>query len=86
MSESKQKVPTAGLRTIEKDGFHKKFPVRSYAILLCEIGGSRVKAVRLDEQVCWTDAVKTALQDNPGWRFKRCDQVMDRDFEEGEQI
>lgn len=81
----KQK-PTVGLKTVEKDGFHKKIPVRSYLVALTEVGGSRVKAIRLDGQSSWDEAKKTATEDNPGWRFKGIFPLMDRDFEEGEKV
>ena len=80
------KKPTVSVKTVEKDGFHKKIPVKSYVIVLTEIGGSKVKAVRLDEQVSIGQAKKTAVVDNPGWRFKGLFPLMDRDFEEGERI
>ena len=82
----KQREPTVGLRTIEKDGFHKKVPVRSYAILMCEAGGSRVKAIRLDNQISVAEAISTALKDNPGWLLKRAEMLMDRDFGEDERV
>ena len=81
----KQK-PTVGLKMVEKDGFHKKIPVKSYVIVLTEIGGSRVKAVRLDEQVNIDQARRTAVADNPGWRWKGAFPLTDRDFDEGERI
>ena len=80
------KEPTARVKMIEKDGFHKRIPVRSYAILMCEAGGNRVKAIRLDNQASVTEAIKTALKDNPGWLLKSAEMLMDRDFEEGERI
>lgn len=82
----KQKQPTAGTKMIETNGFHRRVVARSYVVVLTEIGGSRVKAVRLDNQTAWVDAIQTAISDNPGWRLKRCDQLMDRDFEEGERV
>lgn len=78
-------IPTAGVKTILKNGFHKKIPVRSYVIILTEIGGSRVKAVRLDEQISLSEAQKTALADNVGWRWKGAFPLTDRDFEKGEE-
>lgn len=82
----KQKQPTAGTKMIETNGFHRRVVARSYVVVLTEVGGSRVKAVRLDNQTSWVDAIQTAIDDNPGWRFKLCDQLMDRDFEEGERV
>lgn len=80
------KKPTVSVKTVEKDGFHKKIPVKSYVIVLTEIGGSKVKAVRLDEQVSIGQAKKTAVADNPGWRWKGTFPLTDRDFKEGERI
>ena len=86
ISESKERKPTAGTVTVEKNGFHKRIPVRSYAVLLTEVGGSRVKAIRLDAQSSWDEARKTATQDYPGWRFKGIMPLTDRDFQEGEKL
>lgn len=86
MVEAKKPKPTTGIRVIEKDGFHKKVPVRSYAVLLCEAGGSRIKAIRLDNQISGGEAIKTALEDNPGWLLKSAEMLMDRDFGKGERI
>lgn len=68
-------------KVIEKDGFHRRVRTWSYVIVLTEIGGSRVKAVRLDEQTSMAEAQKTALADNPGWRFKGLFTLGDKDFE-----
>ena len=81
--EKTERKPTAGTKTVEKNGFHKRIPVRSYVIVLCEVGGSRVKAVRLDNQASWDEARKTAVTDNKGWKFKGLYPLTDRDFEEG---
>ena len=86
ISESKEPKPTVSTKTIERQGFHKRIPVRSYVIVLCEVGGSRVKAVRLDEQMSWDQARQTAVTDNPGWRFKGIMPLTDRDFQEGERV
>ena len=74
-------IPTAGVKTIVKNGFHKKIPVRSYVIVLTEIGGSGVKAIRLDKQSTWQEAHRTALADNPGWKWKGFFPLTDRDFD-----
>lgn len=74
-------IPTVETEVIIKDGFHKRVVLRSYAVLLCEIGGSRVKAVRLDRQANIGEAIRTALTDNPGWKLKRADPLNDRDFD-----
>lgn len=79
-------MPTAGTTVIEKDGFHKRIPVRSFVVVLTEIGGSRVKAVRLDQQKSMDEARQTAVTDNPGWRWKGTFPLTDRDFKEGERV
>ena len=68
-------------KVIEKDGFHRRVRTWSYVIVLTEIGGSRVKAIRLDEQTSMAEARKTALADNPGWRWKGLFTLSDGDFE-----
>lgn len=68
-------------KVIEKDGFHRRVRTWSYVIVLTEIGGSRVKAVRLDEQTSMAEARKTALADNRGWKWKGLFTLSDRDFE-----
>lgn len=82
----KSRTPTVQIGHKEKNGFHKKVPVRSYAILMCEAGGSRVKAIRLDNQISVAEAIGTALKDNPGWLLKRAEMLMDRDFGEEERV
>ncbi len=78
-------IPTAGTIVVEENGRKRRVAVRSYAIVLTEIGGSQVKVVRLDRQACARDAIRTAEQDSPGWRFKGFLPLMDRDFEGGEK-
>lgn len=68
-------------KVIEKNGFHRRVRTWSYAVVLTEIGGSRVKVIRLDEQTSMAEARKTALADNPGWRWKGLFTLSDRDFE-----
>ena len=70
---------------VEKNGFHRKVRTWSYVIVLTEIGGSTVKAVRLDDQVSMDEARKTAVADNPNWRFKGLFPLSERDFERGKQ-
>lgn len=65
----------------DKNGFHRRVRTWSYAVVLTEIGGSKVKAIRLDEQTSMAEARKTALADNPGWRWKGLFTLSDRDFE-----
>lgn len=77
-------TPTAGTIMKEENGIKRRVVVRSYVVVLCEIGGSGVKAIRLDKQSTWQEARRTALQDNPGWRWKGIFPLTDRDFEKGE--
>ena len=70
-------------KVIEKDGFHRRVRTWSYVVVLTEIGGSRVKAIRLDEQTSMDEARRTALADNSGWKWKGTFPLTDRDFEEG---
>lgn len=65
----------------DKNGFHRRVRTWSYVIVLTEIGGSKVKAIRLDEQTSMAEARKTALADNPGWKWKGLFTLSDRDFE-----
>ena len=74
-------VPTAGTMIKEEAGRKRRIVVRSYVVVLCEVGGSGVKAVRLDRQASMDDARRTALTDNPGWRWKGIFPLTDRDFE-----
>ena len=86
MGREKHLIPTAGIRAVEKNGFHRKIPVRSFFVGMTEIGGSEVKAVRIDSVTSWEQARVVAEAENPGWRFKGSWPLMDRDFKEGEQI
>ena len=70
-------------KVIEKNGFHRRIRTWSFVIVMTEIGGSNVKAVRLDDQVSMDEARKTAETDNPGWRFKGLFTLSERDFERG---
>lgn len=76
-------VPTAGTVIKEESGRKRRIVVRSYVVVLTEVGGSGVKAVRLDRQASMDDARRTALQDNPQWRWKGIFPLTDRDFEGG---
>lgn len=76
-------TPTAGTMIKEESGRKRRIVVRSYVVVLTEIGGSGVKAVRLDRQASMDDARRTALQDNPQWRWKGTFPLTDRDFERG---
>lgn len=76
-------TPTAGTVIKEEAGRKRRIVVRSYVVVLCEVGGSGVKAVRLDKQSTMQEAKQTALADNPGWRFKGLFALTDKDFERG---
>lgn len=73
-------------KVIEKNGFHRRIRTFSYVVVLTEIDGSNVKAVRLDNQMGIDEARKTAVSDNPGWRFKGIFTLSDKDFEKGVRI
>ncbi len=77
-------TPTAGTVIKEEAGRKRRIVVRSYVVVLCEIGGSAVKAIRLDKQSSIDEARRTALADYPGWRWKGIFPLTDRDFEKGE--
>jgi hypothetical protein len=77
-------TPTAGTVIKEEAGRKRRVAVYSFVVVLTEIGGSGVKAIRLDKQSTWQEAQRTALTDNPGWRWKGIFPLTDRDFEKGE--
>lgn len=80
------KRPTTGSKTITlPNGCHRTIRTFSYGILMTEIGGYQVRAIRLDNQPGRTAALKKALDDNPGYRFKAMTELNDRDFDEGEK-
>lgn len=62
-------------------GFHRKVRIWSYIVILTEKGGSDVKHVVLHNQTGTDEAVRTALEDNPGYRFKGLMALTERDFE-----
>lgn len=68
-----------------KNGFHRKVRVFSFAVVMCEVGGTAVKAIRLDNQLSMDQARKTAETDNPGWQFKGLFTLSDKDFERGKK-
>ena len=76
-------TPTAGTVIKEEAGRKRRVAVYSFVVVLTEIGGSGVKAVRLDKQASMDDARKTACADNVGWRWKGTFPLTDRDFERG---
>ena len=76
-------TPTAGTVIKEESGRKRRVAVYSFVVVLTEIGGSGVKAIRLDKQSTWQEAQRTALTDNPGWRWKGIFPLTDRDFERG---
>lgn len=71
---------------IETKGFHRKVRTWSYVVILTQIGGTDVKHVVLHDQTSMGEAKKTAVDDNPGYRFKGLMPLSDRDFEKGERI
>lgn len=62
-------------------GFHRKVRTWSYVVILTEKGGSDVKHVTLHNQTSMDAARRTALEDNPGYRFKGLVALTERDFE-----
>lgn len=66
---------------VEKNGFHRKIRTWSYAVILTQKGGSDVKTVVLHGQTSMGQAKRTALEDNPGYRFKMIVPLTERDFE-----
>lgn len=78
-------TPTAGTVIKEEAGRKRRIVVRSYVVVLTEIGGSGVKAVRLDKQSSMDEARVTACADNVGWRWKGTFPLTDRDFERGQK-
>ena len=65
---------------IDMNGFHRKVRTWSFVVVMCEKGGTDVKAIRLDNQTSMDEARMTAEQDNPGWRFKGIFTISERDF------
>lgn len=75
--------PTTGSRTITlPNGCHKKVDLYTFAVILTEINGDRVKAVRVDEQSSEVTAAKKALLESPGWKLKAVCKLTDGDFDE----
>ena len=74
-------TPTAGTIVKEESGRKRRIVVRSYVVVMCEVGGSAVKAIRLDKQSSMDEARKIALADYPGWKWKGIFPLTDRDFE-----
>lgn len=68
---------------IDVNGFHRKVRTWSFVVVMCEVDGTAVKAIRLDNQTSIDEARKTAEQDNPNWRFKGIFTLSARDFERG---
>lgn len=64
-----------------KAGFHRKVRTWSYVVILTEKGGNDVKHVTLHDQTGMDEARRTALEDNPGYRFKAIVPLTERDFE-----
>lgn len=78
--------PTRGFKTITlPNGCHRKIPTYSFGVLMTEIGGTQVKAVRIDDQASKAMAAKRAIEENPGWRFRALTELNDRDFSPEEE-
>ena len=70
-----------GAKWIDTRGFHRKVRIWSYIVILTEKGGSDVKHVVLHNQTSMDEARRTALEDNPTYRFKGLMALTERDFE-----
>ena len=62
-------------------GLHRKVRTWSYVVILTEKGGDEVKAVTLHDQTSMDEARRTALEDNPDFRFKGILTLTERDFD-----
>ena len=60
---------------------HRKVRTWSYVVILTEKGGDEVNAVTLHDQTSMDEARRTAVDDNPGFRFKGIMTLSDKDFE-----
>ena len=60
---------------------HRKVRTWSYVVILTEKGGDEVKAVTLHDQTSMDEARRTAVDDNPGYRFKGIMILSEKDFE-----
>lgn len=60
---------------------HRKVRTWSYVVILTERGGDEVKAVVLHDQTSMDEARRTALEDNPDFRFKGILTLSERDFD-----
>lgn len=60
---------------------HRKVRTWSYLVILTEKGGDEVKAVTLHDQTSMDEAWRTAVDDNPGFRFKGIMTLSEKDFE-----
>ena len=60
---------------------HRKVRTWSYVVILTERGGDEVKVVVLHDQTSMDEARRTALEDNPDFRFKGILTLSERDFD-----
>lgn len=54
----------------------------SYVVTMCEIGGSEVKAVRMEYYQNKTDVYQAVDEQYPGWKIKGVNRLYDADFDE----
>lgn len=76
--------PTIGYRlTTGKDGRPVRTRVNSYVVVMTEIGGDRVLAIRYDEYLNKEEVMKYVWEQLPGWKIKTVLKLFDDDFQEG---
>lgn len=75
--------PVESAVTMQKEnGGFKTVRLYSYVVLLTEIDGDGVKAVRYDDYERKTDLYHEALNDYPGWKIKGTWKLYEEDFKE----
>lgn len=76
--------PTIGYRlTTGKDGRPVRTRVNSYVVLLTEIGGDSVAAIRYDNYTNKHELMKYVWEQLPDWKIKTVLKLYDDDFQEG---
>ncbi len=74
--------PTESHVTIQKEnGGFKTLHLYSYVVLLTEIDGDQVMAVRYDDYERKTDLYHIVKHDYPGWNIKGTWKLYDQDFQ-----
>lgn len=69
--------------TMQKEnGGFRTVHLYSYVVLLTEIGGDKVQAVRYDDYERKTDLYHIAQHDYPGWKIKGTWKLYEEDFAE----